>query len=62
MILFFVGAQEIAAGLGLSRQRVYQLAEREDFPEPYQTLVGGRIWKLSDILKWTARDGRTWHV
>lgn len=47
-----VAAGEIAAIMGLSRQRVQQLAERRDFPEPLATLSCGRIWDADDIEHW----------
>ena len=40
--------------LGVSRQRVYQLAARPDFPEPVATLAQGKIWSIDDIEKWAA--------
>ncbi len=47
-----LGAAEIAERMGLSRQRVQQLAERDDFPEPYQELRMGRVWLEHDIEMW----------
>jgi predicted DNA-binding transcriptional regulator AlpA len=42
--------------LGLSRQRVDQLArEYEDFPLPEVELISGRIWKRSAIEDWIRR-------
>ncbi len=38
--------------LGVSRQRVYQLAGRSDFPKPIATLAQGKIWALGDIETW----------
>ncbi|BCY08616.1 AlpA family transcriptional regulator [Actinoplanes sp. L3-i22] len=49
-----VGQGEIRERLGVSRQRVQQLAERDDFPEPYQVLMMGRLWRASDIECWIA--------
>jgi predicted DNA-binding transcriptional regulator AlpA len=51
-----MGAGEIAKRLGLSRQRVQQLAERDDWPEPYDELVMGRVWLISDIEAWIDRQ------
>ncbi len=47
-----VGAHEIRGLLGVSRQRVYQLATRPDFPEPIAELTQGKIWVLADIEAW----------
>jgi prophage regulatory protein len=40
-----MGAQEVAELLGVSRQRVHQLAERPDFPAPVAVLAAGKIWR-----------------
>ena len=50
--LRLVGAHEIRHLLGVSRQRVYQLATRSDFPEPIAELAQGKIWVLADIEAW----------
>lgn len=47
-----VGAAEIAKMLGVSRQRVTQLASTETFPEPEAELASGRVWKRTAIVKW----------
>lgn len=51
-----MGAGEIAKRLGLSRQRVQQLAERDDWPEPFDELSMGRVWLISDIEEWICRQ------
>lgn len=50
--LRLVGAHEIRAMLGVSRQRVYQLAGKPDFPKPVARLAQGKIWNLDDIEAW----------
>lgn len=50
-----MGAQEVAELLGVSRQRVHQLAERPDFPRPVATLAAGKIWRGEDVRAWAAR-------
>jgi predicted DNA-binding transcriptional regulator AlpA len=50
--LRLVGAHEIRLLLGVSRQRVYQLATRSDFPRPIAELAQGKIWALTDIEAW----------
>ena len=53
-----VGAQEIGAMLGVSRQRVQQLAARDDFPQPEVTLAMGKVWKRADVEAWARDHGR----
>jgi len=48
-----VGAVEIAAMLGVTRQRIYQLTHEDPtFPQPEVELASGRVWKREDIEKW----------
>ena len=47
-----VGAHEIRDLLGVSRQRVYQLAKRSDFPEPVAELAQGKVWAPADLEAW----------
>jgi prophage regulatory protein len=54
-----VAAHEIAQMLGVSRQRVSQLAISEGFPEPAAILTVGRIWLREDIEDWAKATGRT---
>lgn len=51
-----MGAGEIARRLGLSRQRVQQLSERDDWPDPYDELAMGRVWLIADIEAWITRQ------
>jgi len=49
------GVAEIARLLGVSRQRVDQLARAyPDFPKPEAELAAGRIWSTADIEAWLA--------
>jgi predicted DNA-binding transcriptional regulator AlpA len=51
-----VGVREIAAVLGVSRQRVYQLIESyDDFPAPVATLALGRVWSRAAVEAWHAK-------
>jgi predicted DNA-binding transcriptional regulator AlpA len=51
-----VGAAEIAAMLGVTRQRVYQIVEAyPDFPAPDVVLASGRVWKRTEVEAWTRR-------
>src|SRR5687768_14659596 len=50
-----VGMAEIAEMLGVSRQRVAQLAESyDDFPAPEVELTAGRIWSRTAVETWIA--------
>ena len=48
----------IARLLGVSRQRVYKLIERDDFPAPAAVLTAGRIWKREAVEQWARETGR----
>jgi predicted DNA-binding transcriptional regulator AlpA len=52
----FVGLNEVSALMGVSKQRVYQLAKRPDFPEPAFRLKATPVWKRADI--WSFERGR----
>ena len=54
-----VGATEIAAMLGVTRQRVGQIA-REDatFPTPSAWLATGRVWETEAVEAWARAAGR----
>ncbi|PZS25438.1 MAG: DNA-binding protein [Pseudonocardiales bacterium] len=54
-----VAAAEIAAMLGVSRQRVTQLTAKPDFPAPLTTLTVGKIWSYADVKSWAENGGRT---
>jgi predicted DNA-binding transcriptional regulator AlpA len=48
-----VGLSEVAQMLGVSRQRVYQLATAyDDFPSPEAELAAGRVWRRAAIEAW----------
>jgi prophage regulatory protein len=53
MTSHLVGLSEIAAMLGVSRQRVGQLArDYDDFPAPVAELASGRIWERTSVEAW----------
>jgi prophage regulatory protein len=57
-----VGAAEIAEMLGgLSRQRVYQLTAKSDFPAPIAVLSNGKVWAYEDVKAYAQRSGRVVH-
>jgi prophage regulatory protein len=47
-----MGQAEIAERLGVTRQRVQQLIARTDWPEPYEVLAMGKVWRTEDIEGW----------
>ena len=47
-----MGVTEVAKRLGVSRQRVHQLRQSPEFPEPAATLAAGPIWESDDVEKW----------
>jgi len=47
-----MGAREIEERLQLSRQRTYQLTQRDDWPAPYDTLAMGKVWRVEDVEAW----------
>ncbi|MHB1928992.1 MAG: helix-turn-helix transcriptional regulator [Acidimicrobiales bacterium] len=54
-----VSIVEIAAMLGVSRQRVHQLLRSyDDFPDPSAELAVGRIWTRNDVEAWIASHPR----
>ena len=54
-----VGSAEIGRMLGVSRQRVHQLINRDDFPRPDAILEMGKVWKRSEVETWARKRGRT---
>lgn len=53
-----MGLQEIEKRLGVSRQRVHQLADHPNFPAAYDVIKAGRIWRTEDIEAWMRATGR----
>lgn len=53
-----MGISEIAKFLGVSRQRVGQLAAGENFPQPVARLAAGPIWEAADVERWARETGR----
>ncbi|MDP9459351.1 MAG: DNA-binding protein [Actinomycetota bacterium] len=49
-----MGTAEVAALLGVSRQRVLKLAERPDFPSPLAVLSMGKVWDGARVREWAA--------
>lgn len=53
-----MGVAEIAELLGLTRQRVHQLRQLDDFPEPFTTLAVGAVWDGDVVETWARETGR----
>lgn len=51
---YLMGAREIEARLGVSRQRVQQLIARTDWPAPYDELAMGKVWRIEDVEAWVS--------
>ncbi|SDT25096.1 helix-turn-helix transcriptional regulator [Actinoplanes derwentensis] len=57
--LYLVGNREIRQMLGdISRQRVYQLTSRPDFPSPVASLSQGKVWRGEDVEAWMEHKRR----
>ena len=54
-----LGAAELGALLGVSRQRVGQLTVKAWFPTPAIRLAMGAVWRLGDIEQMASETGRT---
>ena len=52
------GVAEVAKMLGVSRQRVSQLAKTSGFPGPLADLAAGPVWDARDVEEWAKRTGR----
>ena len=50
-----LGRLEVAQMLGVTTRTVQRYTERNDFPEPVETLATGRVWRQRDIEKWAKR-------
>jgi len=58
----YAGVSEVAALLGVSRQRVSELRARDGFPEPIADLAAGPVWAVSSlksfVANWPRKPGR----
>ncbi|MEK6275529.1 MAG: hypothetical protein AABM30_09345 [Actinomycetota bacterium] len=46
------GVSEIAEMLGVQRRAAARYVEREDFPEPFERLARGRVWRRDEVEAW----------
>lgn len=51
-------AVDIAARLGLTKQRIAQLAGEPRFPQPIGRLGRSDVWKWSTVERWALDAGR----
>lgn len=56
-----VGAHEIARMFDVSRQTVHdwlKKPERFGFPEPWDRIRAGAVWRTKDVMRWAEKTGR----
>ncbi len=46
------GLKDIADLIGVSKERVRQLADTDSFPEPLGKTSAGRVWVADDVDRW----------
>lgn len=59
-----VGAHEIARMFDVSRQTVHDWLKRPErfgFPEPWDEIKAGKVWRTQDVLAWAEARGREIH-
>jgi hypothetical protein len=58
----YAGVSEVAALLGVSRQRVAELRHKRGFPAPIAEISAGPIWEISSLNLflegWQRKPGR----
>ena len=47
---------DVAYYLGVSKQRVSQLASEQGFPQPRHLLDGTRVWRADVVMRWAERS------
>lgn len=53
-----MGAAEIAALFGISRQRTQQIINKPDFPTPVADLAMGKVWDATAVRSWGVATNR----
>lgn len=59
-----VGTHEIARMFDVSRQTVHDWLKRPErfgFPEPWDRIRAGAVWRTEDVRAWAKKEGRTIH-
>lgn len=46
----------------VTKQRVWQLTQRPDFPQPVYELSAGKFWLLEDVVAWAKATGRQYDL
>jgi predicted DNA-binding transcriptional regulator AlpA len=52
------GVSEVAQHLNISRQRLNEVRQRNDFPQPVVELSSGPVWDMEAIERWTSSGAR----
>jgi prophage regulatory protein len=52
---------DIAALLGVTRQRAGQITQRPDFPAPAKLVGKRRLWRRPNVERWRDARPRVWH-
>ena len=55
---YLMGTHEIAEMFGVSRQRAQQITARKDFPEKFDEVHAGKVWKRKAVEQWAHEHGR----
>jgi predicted DNA-binding transcriptional regulator AlpA len=50
------GTAEIADRLGVTRQRAYVISRQRTFPESWDDLEMGSVWRREDVEAWIAAN------
>lgn len=58
-----VGTHEIARMFDVSRQTVHDWLKKPelDFPEPWDRIRAGAVWRTEDVLRWARDNERPIH-
>jgi predicted DNA-binding transcriptional regulator AlpA len=57
-----VTGAEAARRLGVSRERLRQLAARPGFPPPLGQLGRATVWRDADVAEWARQSGRDYRT
>lgn len=52
MAKYLMGTGELIKRFGVTRQRVDQITKKKTFPEPFDTLTVGRVWRMDEVEEW----------
>lgn len=61
MTMSIGGVYEISRALGCTKQQIFSLRKREDFPRPIVELAATPVWDIDEVLQfkesWVRRSG-----